>query len=243
MKRSLFLKIFFSYLAIVFCSFLVLNIFIKDEIRKAMTGKIESELLTDAELIDLGSARAMSDQLLQISKISGARVTLVDAQGRVFADSEKDIAGLENHFNRPEIQEARLKGKGQSTRFSQSLGVEMLYVAIPIKNRGQVAGYVRLARPLHDVQNMIDKVYQSIFLTIIIVSTLSLIFALFISYKLAQPIRMMEQFTERLRQGEPQGSILLTTSDETKTLADNINYLVEELQSKIRLANEEKANS
>lgn len=241
MKRSLFLKIFFSYLAIIFCSFLVLNIFIKDEIRKVMTGKIESELLTDAELIDLGSARAMSDQLRQISKISGARVTLVDAQGRVFADSEKDIAQLENHFNRPEIQEARLKGKGQSTRFSQSLGVEMLYVAIPIKNRGQVAGYVRLARPLHDVQNMIDKVYQSIFLTIIIVSTLSLIFALFISYKLAQPIRMMEQFTERLRQREPQGSILLTTSDETKTLADNINYLVEELQSKIRLANEEKS--
>lgn len=241
MKRSLFLKIFCSYLAIIFCSFLVLNIFIKDEIRKVMTGKIEAEMLTDAELIDLSSARAMSDQLRQISKISGARVTLVDARGRVFADSEKDIAKLENHFNRPEIQEARLKGKGQSTRFSQSLGVEMLYVAIPIKNRGQVAGYVRLARPLHDVQNMIDKVYQSIFLTMIIVSAVSLIIALFISYKLAQPIRIMEQFTERLRQGEPQGSILLQTSDETKTLADNINYLVEELQSKIRLANEEKS--
>lgn len=74
-----------------------------------------------------------------------------------------------------------------------------------------------------------------------IVSVASLIIALFISYKLAQPIRMMEQFTKRLRGGEPQGSILLTTSDETKTLADNINYLVEELQSKIRLANEEKS--
>ena len=241
MKRSLFLKIFFSYLAIIFCSFLVLNIFIKDEIREVMTVKIEAEMLADAELIDLSSARAMSDQLRQISKISGARVTLVDAQGRVFADSEKDIAQLENHFNRPEIQEARLKGKGQSIRFSQSLGVEMLYVAVPIKARGQVTGYVRLARPLHDVQAMIDKVYQSIFLTMIIVSVVSLIIALIISYKLAQPIRVMEQFTERLRQGEPQGSILLTTSDETKMLADNINYLVEELQSKIRLANEEKS--
>jgi len=34
----------------------------------------------------------MSDQLKQIARISSARVTLVDAQGRVFADSEKDIA-------------------------------------------------------------------------------------------------------------------------------------------------------
>jgi len=240
-KRSLFLKIFFSYLVILFCSFFILNIFIKDEIREVMTGKIEAELLTEAELIDLGSARAMSEQMSQIAKISGARVTLVDAKGQVFADSEKDIAKLENHFHRPEIQEARLKGKGRSTRFSQSLGVEMLYVAIPIKDRKQAAGYVRLARPLHDVQKMIDTVYSSIFLTMMIVSVVSLIVALFISYKLARPIRMLEHFTERLRQGEPRGSILLKTSDETKTLADNINYLVEELQSKIRLANEEKS--
>ena len=37
------------------------------------------------------------------------------------------------------------------------------------------------------------------------------------------------------------GTIFLETSDETKKLADNINYLVEELQSQIRLANEEKS--
>ena len=51
----------------------------------------------------------------------------------------------------------------------------------------------------------------------------------------------MEKFTERLRQGHPSGTIILKTSDETKKLADNINYLVDELQSKIKLANEEKS--
>ncbi len=241
MKRNLFFKIFFSYLAIIFFSFFVLNIFIKDEIRKVMTDQLEGDLFTYAELIDLGSARGMSDQLRQIAGISGSRVTLVDAQGRVFADSEKEITKLENHFNRPEIQEARLRGKGKSTRFSQSLGVEMLYVAIPIKTKDQVTGYVRLARPLHDVQNLIQRVYQKILLAICMVAVISLLVALFISYKLAEPIRMMERFTERLRQGEPQGSIILKTSDETKTLADNINYLVDELQNKIRMANQEKS--
>ncbi len=240
MKRNLFLKIFSSYLIIIFCSFLVLNLFIRDEIRKVMTGKIEAELLTYAELIDLSATKDISNQLRLIANISGARVTLVDSSGKVFADSEKDIAQLENHLNRPEIQEARLRGKGKSTRFSQSLGVEMLYVAVPIKNQGQVTGYVRLARPLHDVQNMIGTIYSSIFLTMIIVSVVSLIIALFISYKLAQPIRALERFTEGLRQGEAQGGIILNTSDETKKLADNINYLVDELHNKIRLANEEK---
>ena len=241
MKRNLFLKIFFSYLFIVFLSFLVLNLLIKDEIKKVLTAKIEAELLTYAELIDLSSAQEMSEQLKQIARISGSRVTLVDAQGRVFADSEKNIDRLENHFNRPELQEARLRGKGKSIRFSQSIGVDMLYVAVPNMSKSQITGYVRLARPLHDVQSVIEKVYQSIFLAIVIVAIISLIIALFISYRLAAPIRAMERFTEKLRQGHPAGTIILKTSDETKKLADNINYLVDELQSKIRLANEEKS--
>jgi two-component system phosphate regulon sensor histidine kinase PhoR len=238
-KRNLFLKIFFSYLVIVCLSFFIQDLLIKDEIKKVVTGNIEAELLTYAKLIDLNSAKAMSEQLRQIAQISNSRVTLVDAQGKVFADSEAEIAGLENHLNRPEIQEARLRGTGKSIRFSQSIGMDMLYVAVPIKDGAVIKGYIRLARSLHEVQNLIEKVYQSIFLALITVAVLSLIIALFISHRLAAPIRAMERFTERLRQGGPQSAILLNTSDETKKLADNINYLVEELHNKIRLANEE----
>jgi two-component system phosphate regulon sensor histidine kinase PhoR len=240
-KRNLFLKILFTYLVIVCLSFFILDLFIKDEIKKVMTDKIESELLSYAELIDLNSAQKISDQLRQIAKISNSRVTLVDAQGRVLADSEKDITTMENHFSRPELQEARLKGNGKSIRFSQTIGVDMLYVAISVKSQSQITGYIRLARPLHDVESMIEKIYQSIFLAMMIVAVIALFVALFFSYRLAAPIRAMERFTERLRQGHPVGTIFLETSDETEKLADNINYLVEELQSQIRLANEEKS--
>ena len=241
MKRNLFLKILFSYLFIVCLSFFILDLLIKDEIKKVLTAKIETELLAYAELIDLSSAQKMSEQLKQIARISGARVTLVDEQGKVFADSEKEAASLENHFNRPEVQEARLRGKGKSIRFSQSIGVDMLYVAITMKSKSQIAGYVRLARPLHDVQNAIEQVYQSIFLAMMIAAVIALFIALVFSYRLAAPIRALERFTERLRQGDPVGTIFLETSDETKKLADNINYLVDELRSQIRQASEEKS--
>ena len=241
MNRNLFFKILFSYLIIVCLSFFILDLFIKDEIKKVMTDKIEAELLSYAELLDLSSAQKISDQLRQIAQISSSRVTLVDAQGKVFADSEKDTTGLENHFSRPELQEARLRGKGKAIRFSQTIGVDMLYVAITMKSGSHITGYIRLARPLHDVQGVIEKIYQSIFLSMMIVTVIALVLALFFSYRLAAPIRAMERFTERLRQGHPVGSIFLETSDETKMLADNINYLVEELQAQIRLANEEKS--
>ncbi|HPD57279.1 MAG TPA: ATP-binding protein [Smithellaceae bacterium] len=241
MKKNLFLKIFFSYLVIITVSFFVLDLLIKDEIKKVLISKVEAELKAYVALVDLQSLSEVSAQLNRISQISNSRVTLIDASGSVLADSEKEVKDLDNHLHRPEVQESRVKGYGRSVRFSNSLNVDMLYIAAPVKRDNKIMGYIRLARPLQDVKDFIEKVYQSIFVTIVILAIISLLTALFISYRLAAPIRLMEKVTRKLRQGQQASAILLHTSDETRKLADNINYLVEELKNQIRLANEEKS--
>jgi len=240
-KKNLFYKIFFSYLVIICLSFFLLDILMRDEVKSVLTSQIEEELFSYTGLLNLAPPQKASENIQQIAKISNCRITLIDAKGRVFADSEKDIALLENHLNRPEVQEARLKGKGKSVRFSNSIGTDMLYVSVAIKDGKEIAGYIRLARPLYAVQHVIDKVYRYILLSIFIVAAISLLIALLFSYRLYEPVKTMEQFTEKLRKGEPVGTIILDTADETKTLAENINYLVEELRDKIRIANEEKS--
>ena len=241
MKKNLFYKIFFSYLVIICLSFFLLDILMRDEIKSVLTSQIEEELFSYSGLLKLASPEKSSENIQQIAKISDCRITLIDARGKVFADSEKDPALLENHLNRPEVQEARLKGKGKSVRFSNSIGTNMLYVAVVVKDVDGITGYIRLARPLYAVQNVISKVYQYILLSICIVAVIALLIALFFSFRLYEPIKTMEQFTEKLRKGEPVGTIILDTADETKTLAENINYLVEELRNKIRIAHEEKS--
>ena len=148
MRRSLFFKIFGTYLAIIVVSFSVLSLFIRDEMKEVMTDQIKGQLLTYAELVNLGSTSTISRQIVQIARISGARVTLIDAAGEVLADSEKKIEDLENHLNRPEIRESRLKGRGYAIRYSTTAAVEMLYVAVPLKSGQDINGYVRLDRPL-----------------------------------------------------------------------------------------------
>ncbi len=241
MKRSLFYKIFFSYMVIISVSFFLLDIFMRDEVKEVLTSRIENELFSYAKLIDLTFSGKASEHVKPIAEISDSRITLIDTRGKVFADSEKDAVLLENHFNRPEIQEARLRGTGKSVRYSDSLSIDMLYVAVAVQDGKDIKGYIRLARPLHEVQKIIDKVYQYILLSIGIVAILALGIALFFSYRLYEPIKTMKQFTEKLRRGEPVGSIILGTSDETRILADNINYLVEELKDKVRVAHEEKS--
>jgi two-component system phosphate regulon sensor histidine kinase PhoR len=241
MKRHLFYKIFGTYLILVVLSAFVSHIFIRDEIQKTLTANIEQELIADAYLIDLNSLQKISGQLQLISQLSKARITLIDAQGKVTADSEKSAEIMENHLNRPEVQEARVRGKGRSIRFSSTIGVDMLYIAIPIKKDSAITGYVRLARPLLEVRHSIKNVTGTIFLVTLIIVAFSLILALLFSYWLTAPIIKMEKFTEKLREGKSAGAIFLKTSDETKILADNINYLVDELRTQLKSANDEKA--
>jgi hypothetical protein len=62
----------------------------------------------------------------------GYRVTLIDSTGVVVGDAEfgpEARRRLENHFDRPEVVEARERGVGASRRHSASAGDDELYVA------------------------------------------------------------------------------------------------------------------
>lgn len=62
------------------------------------------------------------------------RVTLVDKNGEVLYDSGQKEEELENHNDRPEIQDALAHGVGQDVRESQTLGEDMFYYAIRLDN-------------------------------------------------------------------------------------------------------------
>ncbi|MFO7568917.1 MAG: ATP-binding protein [Smithellaceae bacterium] len=241
MKRNLYFKLLLSYLAIILLSFLILNSFVKDELREVLTAKMERELMTYARLVDLKSPADITAKINQVALISKSRVTLIDAGGVVLADSLLDATRLENHLNRPEVQEARVRGQGRAARFSVSDQKDMFYVAVAVQDGPKLIGYVRLSRTFDEVHKTVDEVYASFLLALILTSVLALILALIFAYYITRPVLILEQFTEKLRRNEPSGALILQTSDETKKLADNINYLVDELKTKIRQADEEKS--
>ncbi len=67
------------------------------------------------------SAKKLSENL------NGARVTLMDSQGNVLADSAVEGGELENHSDRSEIKDAIFKGEGFAVRGSSTLGKNMVY--------------------------------------------------------------------------------------------------------------------
>lgn len=91
---------------------------------------------------------------------------------------------MENHLDRPEIQQAKTEGRGKSSRFSVTLQESMLYIALPIKENDEIKGYIRIARPLVEVRKSLDQLYHALYLTLYIIAIPSILLALFFSRKI-----------------------------------------------------------
>ena len=85
-----------------------------------------------AHRVESDQTHSLADIAAQEGQAAGARVTIIDATGKVMADSEANSASMENHAKRPEFVEA-LSGKiGINERRSATIGIPFLYVAVPV---------------------------------------------------------------------------------------------------------------
>lgn len=184
MKDLRFLKVFVSYVVLVLLTLAVLDFFLAPKIRDILTRNIEDRMFGTAQAIVLMPGKDIEPRVREIAGQLGMRVTLVDPAGRVVADSEADARTMGNHLDRPEIQQAVSQGQGRATHFSTTLKVNMLYVAVPVKEKNEVVGYLRLAHPLGKVRESLDHLYQAIYWTMYIIAVPSLVLAFFFSRRI-----------------------------------------------------------
>lgn len=239
MRNRIFYKIFGSYLIIVVLTASVLGILTAGKIGRDVTARIEQDLLSHARLIALMPIDDIETKIRNLAERTKSRITLIDPGGRVLADSEREAAGMDNHLNRSEIQEARLSGRGKALRYSRTLGVDMLYVALPVGTGPPLKGYIRLAMPLFEVQHATDRLFQSLYQTAAIIIIPILLIAYFYARRIADPIRRIKDFTRQVSQGNLSGTLMIASSDEIGELAKSINRMVLELQERIREAGEQ----
>ncbi|OPY92437.1 MAG: sensory histidine kinase CreC [Syntrophaceae bacterium PtaU1.Bin231] len=184
MKDLRFLGVFISYLILVLLTLAVLDFFLTPRIRDIITQGIEQQMAGTAKALALMPGDDLEPRVRDIAETLGMRLTLIDPSGRVIADSEADARAMENHLNRPEIEQARASGQGRATRRSGTLRESMLYVALPVKEQDEIKGYIRLAHPLRNVPESLDRLYQAIYLTMYVIAIPSLLLAYVFSRKI-----------------------------------------------------------
>ncbi len=83
---------------------------------------------------------------------TGGRVVVVDANGNAIVDSSPLAPGARSFGSRPEVQKALQGEVATGVRHSNTLGTDLLYVAVPIASGGTVLGAVRITYPMSAVQ-------------------------------------------------------------------------------------------
>src|SRR5262245_11535750 len=135
--------------------------------RRQIDRRIEDTLVAEARLAadllsrsgPIASVRESDDEADRLGELVGARVTFIAADGRVIGDSAETldgVAAMENHADRPEVIAARASGLGRARRYSATLKIDMLYVAVPVHHPS--IAFVRVALPLTDVRNQLQAV-------------------------------------------------------------------------------------
>ena len=169
MTTRLFYKLFGTYMVIAVLAVVIAGFFIERELITGLTRWIEEGLMAETQIIALMPEGEIEKQSQTLAERSRARVTLIDARGLVTFDSNRQTKDLDNHLNRSEIQEARIKGKGTATRYSQTLKMDMLYVALPLYEGSHLKGYLRLSRPMLEVDRSVDELHYSIFQVLLLI--------------------------------------------------------------------------
>jgi two-component system, OmpR family, phosphate regulon sensor histidine kinase PhoR len=240
MKKRLFVKIFTGYLVIVLLVVSVMGYLTASHLKSSLTEGIEEELTAFGRIISLLPLADIQRNGPSLAKASHSRITLVDAAGKVILDTEQDATISDNHFDRPEIQGARIQGQGSAIRYSKTLQMDMIYCALAFRDGDKIKGYIRLAKPLVELQAASAKLYKMIFQTIIIVLIPSLLIAMVFFFRIVNPIRAIEEYTRKIREGDRGALLMIDSQDEIGGISKNINDMVKFQREQLNQLQEEK---
>src|SRR4030042_4942655 len=126
------------YILLIVVGFAALGLYISARVEGDFRENTEADLASQSQMVanlaqplaDSGAPSVDFDRLAkQVGSGTDIRITIIAPDGVVLGDSEAAPAAMENHLDRPEVREAIQSGTGKSARHSDTLGVDLTYVA------------------------------------------------------------------------------------------------------------------
>ena len=233
MFHSIRWRIAIPFILLILVCIAGLSIYLSYFVKNNYTDDLKVQLANQARLVsdsgvsyfDTGQTEGLDDLARRSGEQIDARVTIIDLHGNVLGDSEEYPASMENHSGRPEVIAALSQVTGISTRYSETLGYDMMYVAVPIVVDGEVAGVSRVSVSLSDIDESLSHAYRTIALGGAIAVVVALLLSIRISRITVQPIRKLTQSSKRMAEGDLNQQIETTSRDEIGELGIAFNQM------------------
>jgi two-component system phosphate regulon sensor histidine kinase PhoR len=201
-------------------------------------------MLSSMSFEDIGE---VSKALRDLAARMDIRITFIALDGTVLTDSgvtANQVGQLENHLARPEVTQAIEGAPGLSLRYSETLGLDLLYAAQRVAGQGVVPeGIVRIARPQSQMRTTLDSLYGGTGW----VYALSVVFAFGLisltSRQVSRAIASVAQVAGAIGQGDPGKRIRFSPSTELTPLVVAFNNMLERIESNMQTIVKQKMES
>ena len=244
-------KQFLSYLFIISLVLALFTIFVTNEFKKYEVSLTKKELLFAANLLSTflknpvshGNREEVNRLISNLGIKNSIRVTVIERDGVVVGDSDKDPKVMENHAGRPEVMDAISKGMGESRRYSTTVGKEMLYIAIPLKDEhGEILAVVRTALPLSSIEDTLGSVKSGVIYLGLILTAIALALSFALSKAFTKSYEKTIRLLDEIAKGNFKVSIPLSdTGGETGKLNLALGEMAEKLDELFRQVSVEKS--
>ncbi|MCX6826140.1 MAG: ATP-binding protein [candidate division Zixibacteria bacterium] len=241
-RRPLLWQLFPSYILVIILSITAVTWFIIYSSKQFFLTQNAKELEARAVILrermtglNFGSDTAfINDLCKRVGLESATRITVILPTGKVIGDTDEDPTKMENHANRPEVQEAVGGRIGVATRYSHTLYETMMYVAVPIIKDGQILGIVRTALPLTSIEHAFGSIYTKIIVGGFLIAILAMAVSFYISRRITLPLVKMKRAAGHFTRGDFTHHLPIGTTEEIGQLAETMNEMAKQLNEKIR---------
>ncbi len=241
-------RLYPTYLGITLIALVAVTLHATHALRQFHIAQVKLALASRAELIAEQVARLSAEgdyQQVQhlcreLGKRAATRITVVLSSGKVIGDSQESPELMDNHQDRVEIIDALAGKTGESVRFSHTLTEDMAYVAVPMRNRGEILGAIRTAIPLTSIQEELGKIYRRIATGVLIVALLTAVVAMLVSRHISRPLERIREGAERFARGDLTLKLSGGSTQEIAALAETLNQMAAELSERIGTATRQR---
>jgi two-component system phosphate regulon sensor histidine kinase PhoR len=244
-RARVFLIVFFSLAVSIRIAYVIAERDITSTFEEQTIYQLEKQaqllLVNVDDVSKYGGIKAADLVADKLGNASNSRVTLILNNGVVVGDSDvelESIANLDNHANRDEIKEALVSGKGWSSRYSDTIGKQLLYFAISDNNKIE-PNIIRISVPYTYLDQVFASLNLSIFLIGIVAFVVCFIASTLIFNYTYKNLSELENAVSSLAQGpfkkKDKEILPLDGLDEFSSVARSISQVSEALKNQVRL--------
>ncbi|KIH71701.1 two-component system histidine kinase PnpS [Salinicoccus roseus] len=243
MKR-LWFRIASAFFILILVLIFILGFFLAALLKNAYTDMTRNHLVENAEMVtqlivaseSYGEREQLQELIQNFEQPIQMRFTVVDTEGVVLADSENDPAEMNNHFNRPEIQDVLEQDEafGESIRYSTTQDFNMMYVALPLVSEGETVGAVRTSLSLGVIDDAMNRLWFSLSIALGLMFLIAAIASTLLARSITRPIDSIMNVTSRLRRNDYSSRVNTEAKGEIGDLSQSINALAASLQRQMK---------